>query len=79
MDTLSYPTGIHTRHSSGGIWSVLQQEQYQVYRIELVGHCYLVQAVDPDGKQVEIRVNPQTQTVFAWILFGKTPSHWRGN
>ncbi|WP_447970243.1 PepSY domain-containing protein [Nitrospira sp. M1] len=68
MRTEFHEWGRQPWHSPGEIVEGLQRQHYHVYAIECEDHWYAVNAYDPQGAQVELKVNPKTREIFSWII-----------
>lgn len=72
MNNLDIPRGIHAWYPPGQIVGWLQQQRYQVYSIVYDDQWYMVEARDPDGAWVELKIAPNTKTIFTWKFLDET-------
>lgn len=66
MNNLYIPGRSHAWYTPGQIFTWLQQQHFQVFSILYEDHWYVVEARDPDGTWVELKVTPKTRTIFTW-------------
>lgn len=66
MNNLYMLDGTHTWYTPGQIFIWLQQQRYKVFSILYDNQWYVIEARDPDGIWVELKVTPNTRTIFTW-------------
>ncbi|MCA9473520.1 MAG: PepSY domain-containing protein [Nitrospirales bacterium] len=49
----------------------LRMQRYRVFAITYQSEWYGVDAHDPLGSRVELKVNPKTGKIFTWVVRGK--------
>jgi len=66
MNTPLVSQETQTWHTPGQIFSWFQQQHYRVFVIQFEDCFYRVQAQDPDGTWIELKVDPKTKTAITW-------------
>ncbi|GJL69536.1 MAG: hypothetical protein NPIRA06_21710 [Nitrospirales bacterium] len=66
MNHLYMPGETHAWYTPGQIFTWLQEQRYQVFSILYDDQWYVVEARDPGGTWVELKVTPKTRTIFTW-------------
>ncbi|WP_342348547.1 hypothetical protein [uncultured Nitrospira sp.] len=66
MSNFYMPGGTHAWYTPGQIFTWLQEQRYQVFSILYDDQWYVVEARDPEGTWVELKVTPKTRTIIAW-------------
>lgn len=62
------PGRTHPWYTPGQIFTWLQQQHFQVFSILYEDHWYVVEARDPNGTWVELKVTPKTRIIFTWKI-----------
>ena len=66
MNNWCIPDRSHGWYTPGQIFTWLQQQHFHVFSILYEDHWYVVEARDPDGTWVELKVTPKTRIIFTW-------------
>ena len=69
MRQLFHQQGEHAWYSQADVVENLHRQQYRVYAIGYVEQGYTVEAYDPQGLRVQLRVSPQTSQIITWIIW----------